>query len=157
MQAVVLLTAASTVPNSPAAQLVHVPAPLALYVPRGHCTAVPLVDPAGHAYPAVHVPLHIDDDDRPVSLAHFPAAHRVQLVLPVALVYCPGLHGTQPLEPAAALKVPAAQEGQVDVPPALYLPAEQMDAVALVEPEGQAYPAEQLPEHALVVLPESRP
>jgi hypothetical protein len=29
-----------------------------LYVPGVHRTAVPFVDPEGHAYPSVHCPLH---------------------------------------------------------------------------------------------------
>ena len=36
--------------------------PALLYVPAGHSTAVGDVDPAGHAYPAVHDPLHDDDN-----------------------------------------------------------------------------------------------
>jgi hypothetical protein len=45
-------------PNCPAAQSVHTAAPLRLYLPAGHVWAVADVDPAGHAYPAVHIPEH---------------------------------------------------------------------------------------------------
>jgi hypothetical protein len=45
-------------PNRPAAQFVHTAAPLVLYLPAGHVWAVADVDPAGHAYPAVHIPEH---------------------------------------------------------------------------------------------------
>ncbi len=44
----------------PAAQGVHDAAAPTLKVPPGHCTAVGLVDPAGHAYPALHAPVQED-------------------------------------------------------------------------------------------------
>ncbi len=74
----------------PLGQFVHVPAPARLYVPGPHCIAVGVVDPAGHAYPAVHVPLHREDEERPVPLAHFPAAHREQDASPPPDEYVPG-------------------------------------------------------------------
>ncbi len=43
------------------------------------------------------------------------------------------------------------------VPPPLHLPAGQMDAVELVDPEGQLYPALQGPEQAAVVKPAVEP
>jgi hypothetical protein len=46
-------------PYSPAAQLVHDPAPAKLYVPSEHMAAVELVDPAAQLYPAVHTPVHV--------------------------------------------------------------------------------------------------
>jgi hypothetical protein len=49
-------------------------APLELYCPTEHITALPLVDPAGHAYPAMHAPSH-DDDDSPLTDPKRPAAH----------------------------------------------------------------------------------
>ena len=38
----------------PALQVVQLTAPLWLQVPVGHWTKVPLVEPVGHVYPAVH-------------------------------------------------------------------------------------------------------
>ncbi len=49
---------AAEAPKVPSGQSAHTPAPLSLYLPGGHCTAVALVDPAGHEYPAVQLPLH---------------------------------------------------------------------------------------------------
>ena len=45
----------------------HAPDPLTAYRPGLHCTAVAFVDPAAHAYPAGHAPLH-DDDVAPLLL-----------------------------------------------------------------------------------------
>jgi hypothetical protein len=59
---------AAVMPYSPALQLVQLPAPVRLYWPAGHVTAVALVDPSGHAYPAVHDPLQeglLDAPNRP--------------------------------------------------------------------------------------------
>ena len=41
----------------PGGQAVQTPAPAREYHPKGHCTEVADVDPAGHAYPAVQLPL----------------------------------------------------------------------------------------------------
>ena len=41
-------------------------------------TAVPLVDPAGHAYPALHAPSHNDDDDSPLTDPKRPAGRGTQ-------------------------------------------------------------------------------
>jgi hypothetical protein len=41
----------------PGGQLLHDPAPAWLYCPAGQMDAVALVDPTGHAYPAVQFPL----------------------------------------------------------------------------------------------------
>ena len=48
----------AVLPYRPALQLLQAPAPLKLYWPALHTEAVELVDPATHAYPAVHSPLH---------------------------------------------------------------------------------------------------
>ncbi len=45
-------------PNTPTGQLTQAPAPPVLYCPTGQMVAVALVDPAGHAYPGAHAPLH---------------------------------------------------------------------------------------------------
>ena len=53
---------ADVAPYWPAAQSVQDPAATRLYLPAGHSAAVALVDPATHAYPAVHGPVHVDTD-----------------------------------------------------------------------------------------------
>ena len=55
------VTRPDALPYRPALQSVHTPMPPTLYVPAGHSIAVALVDPAGHAYPGLQLPLHIDD------------------------------------------------------------------------------------------------
>jgi hypothetical protein len=104
-------------PYSPAAQSVQVPAPAREYWPAAHVTAVAEVDPTGHAYPAVHCPLH-DDVGRPWADPKEPAGH--------------WMHDAAPAR--------------------AYVPAAQMEAVALEEPAGQEYPALQLPEQAEDVM-----
>ena len=54
----------------------HTPRPPALYVPGWHSTAVELVDPAGHAYPAPHGPEHVAKG-RPVAPPYVPAGHEL--------------------------------------------------------------------------------
>jgi hypothetical protein len=73
-----------TLPYSPALQLVQLPAPVRLYWPAGHVTAVALVDPAGHVYPAAQFPEH-PADANPVTLPYSPALQLVQLPAPVRL------------------------------------------------------------------------
>jgi hypothetical protein len=50
------VASALELPYTPAGQLVQDVAPPVLYVGGRHMTAVPLVDPAGQVYPAVHGP-----------------------------------------------------------------------------------------------------
>jgi hypothetical protein len=86
-------------PYRPAGHGVQVPAPLKLYWPAGHKTAVALVLPAGQAYPAVH--------DTP---------EHVGAVRPVELPYCPALHGPEQraeTKPAIAPYVPAGRKETV--------------------------------------------
>ncbi len=45
-------------PYCPAGQSVQDPEPAREYLPAGQMAAVPLEDPAAHAYPAVHAPTH---------------------------------------------------------------------------------------------------
>ena len=45
-------------PYKPDAHMLHVPDPAIEYCPAGHSTAVALTDPDGHAYPALHAPVH---------------------------------------------------------------------------------------------------
>ena len=44
-------------PYTPAGQSVHDPAPANEYLPDGQTDAEEFVDPAAHAYPALHTPL----------------------------------------------------------------------------------------------------
>ena len=46
-------------PYRPAGQSVQEPAPAREYLPATHWDAVPVVDPAGQAYPAVHGPVQV--------------------------------------------------------------------------------------------------
>ena len=78
---------AASDPYRPALQLVQVPAPLKLYVPAGHTTAVALTDAAGHAYPAVQGPLHAADG-RPAVDPYTPAGQSVHTTAP-AIEYRP--------------------------------------------------------------------
>ena len=71
-------------PYSPALQFVHTPDPATLYFPEGHTPCVGLVDPAGHAYPALQLPLQpaaVKADTAPYS----PAAHTLQTPAPPKL------------------------------------------------------------------------
>ena len=60
----------------PVYRVVQLPAPASLTWPMPHATAVLLVEPAGHAYPAEHKPV------------------QVALVSPVAFPNVPGGHST---------------------------------------------------------------
>ncbi len=71
-------------PNVPAGHSVQLPAPAKLYLPTAHTAAVGLVDPAAHAYPAVHDPLHAAVG-RVVELPNNPAAQAVQVPDPAVL------------------------------------------------------------------------
>jgi hypothetical protein len=61
-------------PYRPALQFVHDPAPDKLYVPFWHSSAVALVDPSMHAYPAVQLPVQAAVV-RPEVLPNVPAGH----------------------------------------------------------------------------------
>ncbi len=52
---------ASVAPYRPPGQSLHVAAPGKLKRPAGHTDVVGLTDPAGHAYPAVQLPLQAED------------------------------------------------------------------------------------------------
>ena len=80
-----------TLPYSPALQATHTLAPVKLYCPALHCTAVAFVDPAGHAYPATHVPLQLLFVSA-ATLPNTPGGHATQLVDPDVL-YDPTGHG----------------------------------------------------------------
>jgi hypothetical protein len=110
---------------------VHEAAPAAwLYSPGWHGTEVPLVEPAGHRYPALQLPVH-DAEVRPGAPPYKPAGHSpLQLAVerPVELPY-----------------VPKGQLVHAPAPPTEYVPRGQSTAVELVDPAGQLKPAEQLP------------
>ena len=61
-------------PKRPAGHSEQLPAPDKLYAPTGHTTAVSLVLPAGHAKPAVQLPLHAAAVT-PSTLPNLPAGH----------------------------------------------------------------------------------
>jgi hypothetical protein len=109
-------------PYRPALQLVHEPAPDRENVPGWQLTAVALVDPAGHAYPAAQLPLHVGK----------------------------GMAADAPYSPAE-------QSVHTPLPDREYLPGGQADTVALEDPAGQAYPAEQGPEQEEVDRPVEAP
>ncbi len=158
----------------PAAQSLHAPAPATLYLPGRQTDAVALVDPAGQEYPAVQVALQAAV--RPVSSLHLPAAQLLQAPAParlnfperhtdtVALVE-PAGHANPALQVAlqaavrlvSLLHLPAAQSLHAPAPARLYLPAGHTDAVALVDPAGQKYPAVQGPLQAGSVSEEALP
>jgi hypothetical protein len=133
---------ADTVPYSPAAQSVHTPAPDKLYRPAAHTAAVPLVDPAMHAYPA----LQLASQDGVVRPDVDPNRPTAQGPLQLAL----GMADTAPYRPALQLvHTPALTR--------LYVPLGHTAAVALIDPATHAYPALQLPSHVGDVRPDTDP
>ena len=62
-------------PKVPPGQATQAPNPGRLYVPATHATAVGLVEPAGHAYPALQLPVHAAADVKPAVKLYRPAAH----------------------------------------------------------------------------------
>ena len=63
-------------PYRPAAQATHDPAPDNEYWPAGHNDAVEFVDPAGHAYPALQLPLQLEVVRTELE-PKLPAAHKL--------------------------------------------------------------------------------
>ncbi len=77
-----------------------------------------------------------------------------------AVLYCPAAHCPPHAavgDPAAAPNVPAGQDEHDPAPATLYCPVGHKDAVALVLPATQAYPAVQLPLHDDDVSPPVAP
>ena len=132
----------ATAPYSPTTQLLHDDDPATLYCPAGHTLAVAFVDPAGHAYPAGHTPLHAAVV-RPELLPYTPAGH------------CP-LHDALVL-PDVDPYHPALQLLHDDDPPAAYCPAGQIIAVEDTDPDGHMYPALHGPLHCDDVRPVPEP
>ena len=89
------------------------PAPAPLYVPGRHGNAVPLVDPGGHAYPAVHDDVHAVA--RPVAAENRPASHCVGVALPAAQK-APAGHTVHVVELSVALYWPAGQSTHTAAP-----------------------------------------
>ena len=118
----------------------QLPDPLTLYWPAPHSTAVLLVDPTGHAYPALQLPEQLAVG-RPAVPPNRPAGQ-----------------STQALHPDSEYR-PTAHSVQLLVPPALQVPAAHGVPVALVDPGGHVLPpgAVQLPEHAGLDSPELLP
>ncbi len=80
--------------NVPAGHAEHDAAPASLYCPAGHCTAVALVEPTGHAYPGLQVPLHPTEAlTAPITAPNVPPAHAVHDGIWPTKLYCPGGHG----------------------------------------------------------------
>ena len=97
-------------PDLPATQGVQPPAPVRLYCPAAHCVAVGVDDPRGHAYPAVHDPVH----PAVARLEVDPYRPAAQLVQPTALpvLYVPTAHTfvhVATVRPAVAPYLPATQ------------------------------------------------
>jgi hypothetical protein len=129
-------------PYKPTAQLLQEVAPDRLNVPTGQITAVALVEPTGHEYPAEQGPEQVHDTWPGVD-PYLPPGHCAvhdAVVRPVVSPYSPGLHM---LHDAA--------------PDRLYVPSGHIAAVALMEPTAHAYPAEHAPEHASVIKLASDP
>ena len=97
-------------PYSPAPHSVHTPAPPTEYCPTAHTDAVLFVDPAPHAYPALHAPPQLLVVS-PAVAPYTPAPHMLHTLDPGPL-HCPAT------QTAAVLVVdPAGQRY-----PALQLP-----------------------------------
>jgi hypothetical protein len=129
-------------PYVPAEHSLHTLAPLRLYLPTPHNSAVALVDPAAHAYPAVHGPVHVavvEPDDDPYS----PAGHVVHTPAPPTL-YVPAPHST-----TVALVDPAGHAY-----PAAHAPSQAEDTAPALEPNR---PAGQGPVHATDVTAAESP
>ena len=136
------LDSPTVAPYVPAGHALHDPAPPTLYWPAAHIAAVPLVDPATQANPALQFPLQLALDS------------------PAVAPYVPAGHG--PLHAADASAVvapyrPALQFVHTPDPLMLYLPTGQGDAVGDVEPAGHTYPAVQLPLQPAVPMPDTAP
>jgi hypothetical protein len=71
-------------PYSPALQLVQAEDPSGANCPAGHNTALEFTDPAGHAYPSRHLPLH-DEVDIPTEEPNCPPGHRPHCPAPTKL------------------------------------------------------------------------
>ena len=129
---------ADVAPYSPAGHAVHTLALALEYHPGVHATAVTLVVPVAHAYPAKHGPTHW------------------LVIWPDTLPYRPPLHSPLQLavvRPVELPNVPAGHGLHTPAPARLYRPALHTAAVALVDPDTHACPALQLPVHMASTSP----
>ncbi len=117
-------------PNTPAGQSTHAPAPAALYRPAPQMTSVAVRDPAGQKYPASHCPLHVSTDT-PAADPNRPAGHSAVQFDVVSPVVFPNR--------------PAAQSVHTPCPPTLNFPGRHAAAVAFVDPAAHAYPGAHMP------------
>ncbi len=131
-------------PYRPAGHDLHTESPPSVYFPAGQTEAVAVVEPAAHAYPALHAPLQ-EDDAMPVVDPKRPEAHEVHAVSPPPL-YFPAGHSVW--AEGVAHEYPAAQathDADDDCPELLLIfPGPH---VGLVPSPGQYVPAT----HAAVV------
>ncbi len=135
----------------------QVPDAAKLNLPVVHDTAVAVIEPCTHAYPAVQSPLH-DAEGSPSVAPYFPAAHMVQSAAPASLYepmgqmfavgmmdpkpqLYPAVHGPEHVEVVMRVASPKCPESQLVhelAPVKLNLPMGQIAAVELVEPSAQA-------------------
>ena len=97
-----------------------------------------MVEPAGHAYPAVQFPLQLE------------------FIKPEVLPKVPGLHGplhVGEFNPVVFPKYPALQFAHAPVPAAEYVPTGHTNGVDDVEPAAHVYPALQFPLQLAFVSP----
>ena len=94
---------ADAVENCPATQSEHAVAPAAAYRPDAHIAAGGLatVDPAGHAYPALQLPLQATAC-KPCVLPNLPAGQSVQLLAAAVDEYRPTAHSVHDPAPSEA-------------------------------------------------------
>lgn len=129
-------------PYRPPAQALHSPAPLRLYVPAVHRAAVALIAPVGQAYPALQLPMQLDDTS------------------PEVLPYRPESQGplqAADVSPGSEPNRPALHGVQTPAPPRLKVPGRHATAVGDVDPTGQLWPALQLPLQAALGRPAVAP
>jgi hypothetical protein len=155
----------------PPAHSTQAAAPAKLYRPAGQMKAVALVDPTGHAYPAVQLPLHKEEFNPtteglnqlpPGHTVHtaaadklyWPAGHRVALMVPAGQAYPAVQLSLQTVaRPGTSLHFPASQSVHAAAPLRLYRPAVHIKAVVLSDPARHANPATQTPPHEDVFMP----
>ena len=137
------VVSAGTAPNDPAGQITHTAAPAGLYWPAGQMAAVELVDPATHAYPAVHAFTHVGRVWPPTSPYRPPLQGPVHVATdsPVVEPYLPGGQGAVHAADVSAVVapyVPAGHAMQTLDPAGLYCPMAHTAAVGDVDPATHA-------------------
>ena len=115
----------------------HVPAPLSLYCPTLHGTAVAFDAPAGQAYPGAHSPLHWLVV-APPEVLNVPGGHGEHTAAPPTL-YVPTAHGAVHREldiPDETPNTPAGHAVHVDAPDSEYWPGAQGNGWGWTDPAG---------------------